>query len=83
MFARWAKAYGPIAEFSILGEKQVVLSSDRICNDLFVKRGAIYSDRGIPHAMRYITRDMSPALMSKNGTILLFVCIGKKPLGLS
>lgn len=63
---RWAEGYGPIAQFSILGEKQVVLSDERIVIDLFVKRGQIYSDRGIPHAMTYITRNMSPALMPKN-----------------
>jgi hypothetical protein len=67
LFARWAKQFGPIAEFSILGEKQVVLSTDKIAQDLFVKRGNIYSGRGIPHAMRYVTRDISPALMPKNG----------------
>lgn len=71
MFARWAKQFGPIAEFSILGEKQVVLSTDKIASDLFIKRGNIYSGRGIPHAMTYVTRNMSPALMPKNGEITL------------
>lgn len=75
IFSRWAKEYGPIAQFSILGEKQVVLSEDRIAVDLFVKRGQIYSDRGTPHAMKYITRNMSPALMPKNGKKL-----SKQPL---
>lgn len=68
IFNRWAKIYGDIVQFSILGEKQIVLSSDRIAHELFVKRGPKYSDRGTPHAMAYITRDLNPALMPKNGT---------------
>ncbi|KAI8649870.1 hypothetical protein NCS56_01437900 [Fusarium sp. Ph1] len=66
IFNRWAKIYGDIVQFSILGEKQIVLSSDRIAHELFVKRGPKYSDRGTPHAMAYITRDLNPALMPKN-----------------
>jgi hypothetical protein len=71
IFGRWVKEYGPIVQFSILGEKQVVLSDDKIAVDLFVKRGQIYSDRGIPHAMKYITRNISPALMPKNGRSIM------------
>ncbi|KAH7140856.1 cytochrome P450 [Dactylonectria macrodidyma] len=66
IFNRWAKQYGDIVQFSILGEKQVVLSNDRIAHDLFVKRGSLYSDRGTPHAMAFISRDLNPALMPKN-----------------
>ncbi|KAL2672416.1 hypothetical protein Neosp_013126 [[Neocosmospora] mangrovei] len=66
IFNRWAKIYGDIVQFSILGEKQIVLSSDKIAHELFVKRGPKYSDRGTPHAMAYITRDLNPALMPKN-----------------
>ncbi len=71
IFNKWARQYGPIAQFNILGEKSVVISDDRIANELFVKRGPKYSDRGTPHAMAYITDNMNPALMPKNGQILL------------
>ncbi|KAL2850442.1 putative cytochrome P450 oxidoreductase [Aspergillus pseudodeflectus] len=65
IFNRWAEQYGPIVKFSILGEKQVVLSSDKVARDLMVKRGDIYSDRGTPHAMAYITHDLNTALMPR------------------
>ncbi|KAK7432295.1 hypothetical protein QQZ08_001241 [Neonectria magnoliae] len=66
IFRKWAKTYGDIVQFSILGEKHVVLSSDKIAHELFVKRGSKYSDRGTPYAMKYVTRDLNPALMPKN-----------------
>lgn len=69
IFNRWYQTYGPIAQFSILGEKQVVLSDDKIAHELFVKRGSKYSDRGTPHAMTVITDNINPALMPKNGTL--------------
>lgn len=68
IFNRWYQTYGPIVQFSILGEKQVVLSDDKIAYDLFVKRGSKYSDRGTPHAMTVVTDNINPALMPKNGT---------------
>ncbi|KAF4979180.1 hypothetical protein FZEAL_4553 [Fusarium zealandicum] len=66
IFSKWAKQYGDVVQFSILGEKQVVLLSDVIAQELFVKRGSKYSDRGVPWAMAYITREFNPALMPKN-----------------
>ncbi|KAF5010770.1 hypothetical protein FDECE_3067 [Fusarium decemcellulare] len=66
IFNKWAKQYGDIYQFSILGEKQVVLSSDKIAHELFVKRGSKYSDRGTPWAVTVVTRDLNPALMPKN-----------------
>jgi hypothetical protein len=68
IFNRWYETYGPIAQFILLGEKQVVLSDDKITQDLFVKRGDIYSDRGTPHAMTIVTDNINPSLMPKNGT---------------
>jgi hypothetical protein len=54
-------------QFEIFGDRQVVLSEESIVHDLFVKRSAKYSGRGIPHAIKYMTRDQSIALMPKNG----------------
>ncbi|KAM5356907.1 hypothetical protein ACJ41O_003553 [Fusarium nematophilum] len=67
IFNRWAKQYGDIVQFSLLGEKQVVLSSDNVAHELFVQRGSKYSDRETPHAMAYITRNLNPDLMPNNG----------------
>lgn len=66
-FKMWSEQYGDIAQFDIFGEKQVIISTENIAHDLFVKRGNIYSGRGTPHAANYITHDLNPALMGKNG----------------
>ncbi|KAF2026828.1 cytochrome P450 [Setomelanomma holmii] len=66
LFAQWAKQYGPVVQFDLFGEPQVVISDEAIVHDLFVKRGNIYSDRSVPHAIYYILREMSPGLMPKN-----------------
>ncbi|KAF4958406.1 hypothetical protein FSARC_11023 [Fusarium sarcochroum] len=66
IFNRWAKQYGDIVQFSILGEKQVIISSDKVAHDLLDKRGSKYSDRGTPHAVAYIFNNMNPALMPNN-----------------
>ncbi|KAH9908332.1 cytochrome P450 [Xylariomycetidae sp. FL2044] len=66
IFNKWMKEFGPVTQFEIFGEKQVVLSTEKICNDLFVKRGTKYSGRGTPPAMVHITNNMNPALMPKN-----------------
>lgn len=80
IFNRWADQYGPIAQFSLLGEKQVVISKDKIAHDLFIKRGLKYSDRGTPHAMKVLTHNLNPALMPKNGmplTVSYLRCFAK------
>ncbi|THC91585.1 hypothetical protein EYZ11_008953 [Aspergillus tanneri] len=66
IFRRWAQEYGPIAQFSLMGAKQVVLSNEKIANELFVKRGNKYSDRGAPHAVEYISMNQSPGFRNKD-----------------
>jgi hypothetical protein len=61
------RAVWPDCPISIFGEKQVVLSNDKVARDLMVKRGDIYSDRGTPHAMAYITHNLNTALMPRGG----------------
>src|ERR1700722_4993481 len=41
----WADEYGPIYFTSMLGTKLLVLSDEKVVEDLLVKRGKIYSDR--------------------------------------
>ncbi|KAI0175412.1 cytochrome P450 [Pestalotiopsis sp. NC0098] len=65
-FNKWNDEYGPIAAFSIFGQKQIVLGSEKATNDLFVKRGNNYSERGTPPAAAYVSRDYVTALMGKN-----------------
>lgn len=56
-------------QFSLLGDTQVVISDEAMVNELFVKRGAIYSGRNAPHAFKTITQDLSIAMVGKNGTL--------------
>ncbi|KAL8978898.1 MAG: hypothetical protein Q9205_005637, partial [Flavoplaca limonia] len=46
IFHKWAQEFGPIAQFSLMGTKQVVLSDGKIANELFVKRGNRPKDEG-------------------------------------
>ncbi|PQE12585.1 cytochrome P450 protein [Rutstroemia sp. NJR-2017a BBW] len=41
----WAQEYGPIVQVNLNGENTIWITSNKICEDLFVKRGAIYSHR--------------------------------------
>jgi hypothetical protein len=44
-FKEWADQYGPIYKTSMLGAKFVIVSDEKIAEDLLVKRAKIYSDR--------------------------------------
>ena len=67
VFDNWSKDFGPIVSFDVLGDKQVLLGTHKAAQDLMAKRGAKYSDRGIPHAPRYID-DVSLVLLDKDGS---------------
>ncbi|GAB1193991.1 hypothetical protein APSETT444_003228 [Aspergillus pseudonomiae] len=66
IFRKWAEQYGPITQISLMGAKQVILSEEKIANELFVKRGNRYSDRGAPHAVEYISMKQSPGFRNKD-----------------
>ncbi|RDW67918.1 hypothetical protein BP6252_09314 [Coleophoma cylindrospora] len=44
-FKEWAGIYGPIYSTSMLGAKFLILSDEKIVEDILVKRARIYSDR--------------------------------------
>ncbi|KAK4925644.1 hypothetical protein LTR28_012230, partial [Elasticomyces elasticus] len=44
-FKEWADIYGPIYQTEMLGTKFIVVSDEKIAEDLLVKRAKIYSDR--------------------------------------
>ena len=56
-----------------MGTKQVVLSDEKIANELFVKRGNRYSDRGAPHAVEHISMNQNPGFRPKDGNLLLLL----------
>ena len=64
-FNKWAKQYGPIVSISVFGQKMVIVSDEEIANDLFAKRGNIYSDRGTPPALAVVSDGVQPALIDK------------------
>ncbi|KAL7272125.1 hypothetical protein RUND412_005081 [Rhizina undulata] len=45
LFKQWADQYGPIFRFSIAGRNNIVLSTEKIANDLLRERGNYYSSR--------------------------------------
>jgi hypothetical protein len=67
IFRKWAEEYGPITQIDLMGTKQVIISDERIAKELFVKRGAKYSDRGAPHAVEYISMNQNPGFRPKDG----------------
>ncbi|PVH77019.1 cytochrome P450 [Cadophora sp. DSE1049] len=44
-FEEWAKQYGPIYQYKTFGQVNVVVSTEKIANDLLRERGNIYSSR--------------------------------------
>ena len=44
-FKQWSDIYGPIFQINVFGVNHIWLASDKIAQDLLVKRGNIYSDR--------------------------------------
>ncbi|KZW02337.1 cytochrome P450 [Exidia glandulosa HHB12029] len=48
-YAEWAKQYGPIFSFHILGQRIVILNSFEVASELLNKRASIYSDRPLKY----------------------------------
>lgn len=79
LFNDWHQKYGNIVQFSVLGLNQVVLNTEKAVNDLFVRRGQHYSDRGIPTAVADgIAKGRVAALMDRSGRPLqIFILVLK------
>src|ERR1700761_8772674 len=54
-FKEWADIYGPIFKLEVFGTTHVIISSQKIAEDLMAKRGAIYSDRGTLQMIKLVT----------------------------
>lgn len=67
---RWAHEDGPIMQFSVLGQKLFVLSSERAAQDFFVKRGARCSDRRPPFVAQQLTEASLLSMADQNGEFL-------------
>ncbi|KAL4888249.1 cytochrome P450 [Aspergillus ambiguus] len=58
-FAEWAKEYGTIFQLNIAGRKHVVLSTEKIANDLLRERGSLYSSREyLPFASGLLSKNL-------------------------
>jgi hypothetical protein len=44
-FAEWSETYGPLYRTQMLGDNFIIVSDEKIAEDLLVKRAKIYSDR--------------------------------------
>lgn len=44
-FAEWAQMYGPIYRTQMLGDNFVIITDEKVAEDLLVKRAKIFSDR--------------------------------------
>jgi hypothetical protein len=50
-FKEWADLYGPIYRTEMLGAKFIIISDEKIAEDLLVKRAKIYSDRPVVRSL--------------------------------
>ena len=63
-FKEWADEYGPIYKISLAGTEHVIISSEKIANDLMRERGNLYSDRDqAPMAAKLLGDDLRPLFL--------------------
>ncbi|KAL5313142.1 hypothetical protein ACEPPN_018875 [Leptodophora sp. 'Broadleaf-Isolate-01'] len=61
-FEEWAKQYGPIYQYRTFGQVNIVVSTEKIANDLLRERGNIYSSREQPPMASHLLSDNKRAL---------------------
>lgn len=44
-FKEWADIYGPLYRTQMLGDNFIIITDEKVAEDLLIKRGKIYSDR--------------------------------------
>ena len=63
-FTEWSKQYGPLYRLNLAGQNHVIVSSEKIANDLLRERGNLYSSRAhLPMATELVSRNMRPLLL--------------------
>ncbi|EXJ92987.1 hypothetical protein A1O3_01543 [Capronia epimyces CBS 606.96] len=63
-FKSWADQYGPIFRLDVFGRNIVVVSSEKIANDLLRERGNLYSSREqLPMAAQLMSRNLRPLFL--------------------
>jgi hypothetical protein len=67
-FKAWADQYGPIFRLSIFGRNLVVVSTEKVANDLLRERGNLYSSREqLPMAAQLMSRNLRPLFLPYGG----------------
>lgn len=63
-FKEWSDQYGPLFKLSIAGAPHVVVSTEKIANDLMRERGTLYSDREqLPMAAQLLSDNLRPLFL--------------------
>ncbi|KAK5310121.1 hypothetical protein LTR93_012107 [Exophiala xenobiotica] len=63
-FKTWAEQYGPIFRLDVFGRNIVVVSTEKIANDLLRERGNLYSSsEQLPMAAKLLSRDLRPLFL--------------------
>jgi len=71
LFKKWADQYGPIFRFTIGGQNNVVVSTEKIANDLLRERGNLYSSREQSvMAAELLSHNLRPLFLPYNGISL-------------
>jgi cytochrome P450 len=66
-FKAWGDIFGPIYEISIAGRPHIMVSSEKIANDLLRERGNLYSSREqLPMAAQLLSDNLRPLLLPYN-----------------
>ena len=67
--AEWSKEYGPIYQTQVMGEQLVIVSDDKVHNELLMKKKSQFGDRPEFPAMTWIEDSMVyPPLTKSLGT---------------
>jgi hypothetical protein len=75
-FKEWGDKYGPLYATSMVGAQFIVITDEKIAEDMLVKRAKTYSDRPTMQSVvdsksQHGSMEYLP-LMGKNGTVLPF-----------
>lgn len=81
LFKDWADQYGPIFRFTIGGQNNVVVSTEKIANDLLRERGTLYSSREQSvFAAELMSQNLRPLFLPYNGTPESYKLTSIRPL---
>jgi cytochrome P450 len=67
-FKEWADKYGPIFRLNLMGRNMVVVSTEKVANDLLRERGTLYSSREqLPMAAQLMSQNLRPLFLPYAG----------------